>query len=238
MIMETLDAVRATVPDGVTLVAVSKFHPVEAVREAYDAGQRVFGESRENELRDKVAALPADIEWHFIGHMQTNKVKYVVPVVTMIQSVDSERLLDEIERQAVRCRDERVRRFGETGADVSVLLQLHVAQEETKWGFAPDEVLQLLNDNDIRKRWPHVRLRGVMGMASFVDDEAQWRQEFRQIKACHQALLDGPLARAGITADDFSILSFGMSEDYGVAIEEGANMVRVGTKIFGERAAH
>ena len=215
-------------------MAVSKFHPVEALQEAYDAGQRIFGESRENELKVKVAALPQDIEWHFIGHLQTNKVRQVVPYVRLIHSVDSERLLDEVERQAARFAEERARRFGVDHSPIDVLLQLHVAQEETKSGFSPDELADLLSTAHIRERWPHVRLRGLMGMASFVDDPEQWRREFRQITACQQALLEGPLAQQRL-AEDFTILSFGMSEDYLVAIEEGSNMVRVGTAIFGAR---
>ena len=233
MIKENLQSILATIPEGVTLVAVSKFHPVEALQEAYDAGQRIFGESRENEFKVKVAALPNDIEWHFIGHLQTNKVKYIAPYVSLIQSIDSERLLDEVERQAVRFSSEREARFGD--ACIDVLLQLHVAQEETKSGFTPDEVLSLLESVNFVERWPHVRLRGVMGMASFVDNSDQWRREFRQIKACHQALLDGPLNKQGITPEQFNILSFGMSDDYRVAIEEGSNMVRIGTSIFGHR---
>ena len=235
MIKENLDMVRASIPQGVTLVAVSKFHPTEALREAYDAGQRIFGESRENELRDKVATLPADIEWHFIGHLQTNKVKYIAPFISLIHSIDTERLLDEVERQAIRFANERELRFGIGNAQIPVLLQLHVAQEETKAGFTPDELLQLLSHNDIVQRWPHLRLRGVMGMASFVADSEQWRREFRQITACHRALIEGPLAQQGITAEQFSIVSMGMSEDYPVAIAEGSNMVRVGTAIFGAR---
>lgn len=216
-------------------MAVSKYHPVEALQEAYDAGQRIFGESRENELKMKVAALPDDIEWHFIGHLQSNKVKYIAPFTTLIHSIDSEKLLDEVEKQAVRWHDERVARLGDKGDVIEVLLQLHVAQEETKAGFDPNELLELLTNCDIATRWPHVRLRGLMGMASFVDDQMQWRQEFRQIVACQKALLEGPLKAQGISAQQFDLLSFGMSEDYRVAIEEGANMVRVGSKIFGAR---
>ncbi len=225
MITENLAKIRATIPDGVTLVAVSKFHPAEMIAEAYQCGQRIFAESRENEFRAKVEQLPQDIEWHFIGHLQTNKVKQVVPYASMIQSIDSERLLDEIEKQ--------MQKVGRTSIDG--LLQLHVAQEETKSGFLPDEIMTLLTDNRIAERWPHIRLRGVMGMASFVDDPDQWRKEFRQIKACYQALLEGPLKAQGIDAQQFSILSYGMSEDYPVAIEEGSNMVRIGTSIFGPR---
>jgi len=233
MVKENLSQVRTSIPQGVTLVAVSKFHPVEALQEAYDAGQRVFGESRENEFKAKVAVLPQDIEWHFIGHLQTNKVKYIAPFVSLIQSIDSERLLDEVEKQAVRFSSERISKFGD--ASIGVLLQLHVAQEETKSGFTPDELLELLSRVNVTERWPHVRLRGVMGMASFVEDEEQWRKEFRMIVACQKALLEGPLKAQGISAEQFDILSFGMSEDYKVAIEEGSNMVRVGTSIFGPR---
>ncbi|MCR5362166.1 MAG: YggS family pyridoxal phosphate-dependent enzyme [Bacteroidales bacterium] len=225
MIKENLEKVRATVPEGVTLVAVSKFHPAEMIAEAYDCGQRIFAESRENEFRQKAETLPKDIEWHFIGHLQTNKVKYVVPYVTMIQSVDSERLMDEIEKQTAK--------IGRTSIDI--LLQIHVAQEETKSGFTPDEIVDLIGKNHVAERWPHLRLRGVMGMASFVDDAEQWRKEFRAIRACHKTLLDGPLKAQGIGQETFSVLSYGMSSDYEVAIEEGTNMVRIGTSIFGPR---
>lgn len=233
MIKENLEAIRATIPDGVTLVAVSKFHPAEMLQEAYDAGQRIFGESRENELRQKDEVLPHDIEWHFIGHLQTNKVKYIMPMVTLIHSVDSERLLDEIQRQALRFKEQRNGRFGTETVDV--LLQLHVAQEETKAGFSPDELIELLSSSHIAERWPNIRLKGLMGMASFVEDEAQWRREFDIITACHKKLLEGPMKAQGISPEQFSILSFGMSSDYKVAIEEGSNMVRVGTSIFGAR---
>lgn len=239
MISENLKRIEATIPAGVQLVAVSKYHPVEALQEAYDAGQRVFGESRENELKLKVEALPKDIEWHFIGHLQTNKVKYLAPCVSLIHSIDTERLLDEVEKQAVRFAEERKQRFADrpelSDGRIPVLLQLHVAQEETKSGFSPKELIALLSGSKIAERWPHVRLCGLMGMASYVDDEEQWRREFRQITACHRALLAGPLAAQGIEAEQFATLSFGMSHDYQIAIEEGANMVRVGTAIFGER---
>lgn len=225
MIKENLEKVRATVPDGVTLVAVSKFHPAEMIAEAYDCGQRIFAESRENEFRQKAETLPKDIEWHFIGHLQTNKVKYVVPYATMIQSVDSERLMDEIEKQTAK--------IGRTSIDI--LLQIHVAQEETKSGFTPNEIVDLIGKNRVAERWPHLRLRGVMGMASFVDDAEQWRKEFRAIRACHKALLNGPLKAQSIGQETFSVLSYGMSSDYEVAIEEGTNMVRIGTSIFGPR---
>ncbi len=225
MVKENLEKVQTSLPEGVTLVAVSKFHPAEMVSEAYACGQRIFAESREQEFRVKVENLPTDIQWHFIGHLQTNKVKMVVPYATMIQSVDSERLLDEIEKQMQKCEK----------PFIEVLLQLHVAQEESKSGFTPNEILTLLNNTRVRERWPHIRLRGVMGMASFVDDQEQWRREFREIMNCYHSLLDGPLKEQSITEEQFSIRSFGMSEDYQVAIEEGSNMVRVGTTIFGPR---
>ena len=201
MVAENLNKMKATIPEGVQLVAVSKYHPVEALQEAYDAGQRVFGESRENELKLKVEALPNDIEWHFIGHLQTNKVKYLAPVVSLIHSIDTERLLDEVEKQAIRFAEERRQRFADrpnlADGRIPVLLQLHVAQEETKSGFTPDELIALLSSNKIADRWPHVKFCGLMGMASFVDDPQQWRQEFRQITACHKALLNGPLMAQG-----------------------------------------
>ena len=225
MVKENLNKVKATLPEDVTLVAVSKYHPAEMIAEAYECGQRIFAESRENEFRNKVEQLPKDIQWHFIGHLQTNKVKYVVPYASMIQSIDSERLLDEIEKQ--------MQKIGRPSIDG--LLQLHVAQEDTKSGFLPDEILELLNNNKVAERWPHIRLRGVMGMASHVEDPDQWRQEFRQIKTCYNALLEGPLMSQGIDEQQFSVLSYGMSEDYPVAIEEGSDMVRIGTSIFGER---
>jgi len=225
MIKDNIEEVRSSLPEEVTLVAVSKFHPAEMISEAYACGQRVFAESREQEFRQKVGMLPDDIQWHFIGHLQTNKVKMVVPHATMIQSVDSEHLLDEIEKQMGKIEK----------PFIEVLLQLHVAQEESKSGFTPDEILSLLSNTQVKERWPHIRLRGVMGMASFVDNQEQWRKEFRQIMACYKALLEGPLKEQDINEEQFSIRSFGMSEDYKVAIEEGSNMVRVGTTIFGPR---
>lgn len=225
--MSVADKIRhyqSQLPPHVTLVAVSKFQPVEVLQEAYEAGQRVFGESREQELRTKHDLLPADIRWHFVGHLQTNKVKYIAPFISLIHSVDSERLLDEINRQALR--NNRV---------IDVLLQLHIATEETKSGFLPDELLTLLSQTDIAQRWPAVRLCGMMGMASLTHDEAQIVREFRMLRQCYQALLDGPLAAQGITADTFAELSMGMSDDYLLAIEEGGTMVRIGSGIFGVR---
>ena len=223
-VADRIQEVRRELPEGVTLCAVSKYHPIEAVKEAYEAGQRIFGESREQELRLKWEALPKDIEWHFIGHLQTNKVKYIAPFVSLIQSVDSERLLDEIQKQAAK--NIRV---------IDVLLEVHIAQEESKSGFNPDELTDLLASVNIGQRWPNVNLKGIMAMATFTDDENQIRNEFHRLMTCYRQLLDGPLAQQGITAEQFAIRSFGMSEDYKIAVAEGSNMVRIGSHIFGER---
>ena len=223
-VADRIQEVRRELPEGVTLCAVSKYHPIEAIKEAYEAGQRIFGESREQELRLKWEALPKDIEWHFIGHLQTNKVKYIAPFVSLIQSVDSERLLDEIQKQAAK--NSRV---------IDVLLEVHIAQEESKSGFNPDELTDLLASMNIGQRWPNVNLKGIMAMATFTDDENQIRNEFHSLMTCYRQLLDGPLAQQGITAEQFAIRSFGMSEDYKIAVAEGSNMVRIGSHIFGER---
>lgn len=217
-IAQRLNEIKATLPQGVTLVAVSKFHPVETLQAAYDAGQRRFGESRVQELQQKVEKLPDDIEWHFIGHLQTNKVKYIVPYVAMIHSVDSLRILDEIERQAARA-----------GRVIDCLLEVHVAQEETKYGFSPDECLAVITPQLITEH-PHIRLRGIMGMASFTDNEVQVAGEFAQLKHLFDTLRDGVMKEAY-----FDTLSMGMSQDYLLAIGQGSTMVRVGTTIFGER---
>lgn len=219
-VAQRLNEVKSTLPaTGVQLVAVSKFHPAETIREAYDAGHRCFGESRAQELQQKYDQLPHDIEWHFIGHLQTNKVKYIIPYVAMIHSVDSPRILDEIERQAARV--DRV---------VDCLLEVHVAQEETKFGFSPDECVKFLASL-VADTYPHIRFRGIMGMASNTDDEAQVRAEFAQLKQLFDTV------RSGVMAGNnrFDTLSMGMSLDYRMAIEQGSTMVRIGTTIFGER---
>ena len=206
-------------PAGVELVAVSKFHPVEALREAYGAGQRIFGESRALELRDKAAAMPADVEWHFIGHLQTNKVRTVLPHVSLIHSIDSERLLRLVDAEAQRL-----------GRRVGVLLQVHVAKEETKYGFSPEE-LQSIITPELVVSLPGVEIRGVMGMASNVDDPERIGADFEALHRAFEAL------RAGVFASSpsFSILSMGMSHDWPIAVDHGSNMIRVGTDIFGER---
>lgn len=217
-IAQRLNDINATLPASVKLVAVSKFHTAEAIREAYDAGHRCFGESRAQELQAKYQELPQDIEWHFIGHLQTNKVKYIVPFVSLIHSVDSTRLLDEIERQAERA-----------GRVVDCLLEVHVAQEDTKYGFSPAQCREFMASND-RAAYPHVRFRGIMGMASNTDDDAQVECEFAQLKQ----LFDD--VRSDVAdAETFDILSMGMSHDYLMAIGQGSNMVRIGTTIFGNR---
>lgn len=201
-IREKIAAIRQTIPTGVTLICVSKYHPASLIREAYESGERDFGESRVQELCAKYEELPKDIRWHMIGHLQRNKVRDIIPFIHLIQSVDSLRLLDTIEQEAARI-----------GRTVNVLLEVHVAREESKSGFSPDEL-----PTDFQA-WPHVRVLGLMTMATLTDDESEWRRCFRTAKA---------LCRG-------EILSMGMSEDYRVAIEEGSTMVRVGSAIFGER---
>ena len=218
-IAQRIQALKHSLPSEVTLVAVSKFHPVEALQEAYAAGQRVFGESRAQELVAKQRQLPADIEWHFIGTLQSNKVKEIVPFISLIHSVDSLRLLQEIEKQAAKV--DRV---------IRVLLEIHVAQEETKHGLTPEACRQLLADEAVT-HLPHVRICGLMGMASNTDDEAQVKAEFHQIHALFSELKDG-ICRSN---PDFTWLSMGMSHDYPLAIAEGSNLIRIGTYIFGER---
>lgn len=212
-----INDIKASLPEGVTLVAVSKFHPVEALREAYDSGQRVFGESRANELVAKAQALPADIDWHFIGHLQTNKVRTILPHVTLIHSIDSERLLKLVDAEA-----QRINRT------VDVLLQVHVAKEETKFGFSPEELNELAA-GDTFKSLRNTRIRGVMGMASNVDDEVRIKDDFRRIATAFDDL------KRLSSLPSLDTVSMGMSHDYGLAIDAGSNMVRIGTTIFGER---
>lgn len=218
-IKNNIRSLRSSVPDGVELVAVSKFHPAEALMEAYDAGQRIFGESRAMELSAKAMELPEDIEWHFIGHLQTNKVKKVVAHASLIHSIDSERLLRAVDDEALKL-----------GRHIGVLLQLHVAKEETKFGFTPDELLEFVTPQLVDSL-KSVSIRGVMGMASNVDDESRIRDDFRQISSTFRRLKESCFASDG----DFSIISMGMSHDWPIAVEEGGNMIRVGTSIFGER---
>ena len=218
-IAQNLQRVKADLPDGVTLVAISKFHPIEALREAYDAGQRIFGESHVQELQRKVAEMPSDVEWHFIGHLQTNKVKYIAPYVAMIHAVDTEHLLREIAKQAARC-----------GRVIDVLLELHIAEEETKYGFSPEACREFIAGGAWREL-SHVRIRGLMMMASFTDDTEQIRQEMLLARHLFDEL------KRDYFADEpyFDERSWGMSDDYPIALETGVTLVRIGTTIFGER---
>lgn len=214
-----LNEVRATVKQGVELVAVSKFHPAALIKEAYDQGQRIFGESRVQELQAKHEALPADIQWHFIGHLQPNKVKYIAPYISLIHAVDSYKLLAEINKQAAK--HDRV---------IPCLLELHIAQEDSKYGFTPEACTALLEDGAWRAL-KNVQIAGLMCMASNTPDMVQVRSEF------HQASVYFDELKQRFFADDphFCERSWGMSYDYDVAMDEGATLVRVGTAIFGER---
>lgn len=218
LIADNLRRVIATLPQGVALCAVSKFHPVEALREAYDAGQRIFGESRVQELLRKQPSMPGDVRWHFIGHLQTNKVRQLVGRVAMIESVDSERLLRLIDAESEKA-----------GVVSRVLLQLHVAAEETKFGFSPDELLDFFRSRGY-ERLKATHLCGVMGMATNTSDEARIASDFRLIAGTHRAILESAPELQG-----FEIVSMGMSDDYPLAVKCGSTLVRVGTGIFGPR---
>ena len=211
--------VLGNLPAGVNLVAISKFHPNEYIEAAYAEGQRIFGESHEQELARKVESLPKDIEWHFIGHLQTNKVKYIAPYISMIESVDSLKLLKEINKQAAK--HDRV---------VKVLLELHIAEEETKSGFSFDDCRELLEAGEWRTM-DHVQICGIMMMASNTDDEQQIAQEFDAAYAFFKEVKEKYFA----DDDAFCERSWGMSHDYRIAVKHGSNMVRVGTTIFGPR---
>ncbi|MCQ2328968.1 MAG: YggS family pyridoxal phosphate-dependent enzyme [Paludibacteraceae bacterium] len=218
-IAENIKNIRGNVPSSVKLVCVSKFHPCEAIMEAYNAGERCFGENRPQEMVEKAKTLPNDIQWHFIGNLQTNKVKMVVPYAVMIQSMSNERLVDEIEKCAARL-----------GKIQDVLIELHVAQEETKQGFTADEAIALFTRNYVDAH-PHIRICGVMGMASNTDNVEIIKNDFRKIKQTYDTL------RNGVFADDphFNEVSMGMSGDYLLGIETGSTIVRVGSAIFGAR---
>ena len=219
MIAENLQQVKATLTPNVSLVAVSKFHPTEAIKEAYEAGQRIFGESHVQELVAKYPVLPQDIEWHFIGHLQTNKVKYIASFVSLIHSMDSVKLMKEINKQGEKC-----------GRVIDVLLQIHVAAEETKFGFSPKEVTEMLCDGEWRTM-KNVRIVGLMAMATNTDDEKQIGQEFDSVANLFNVLKE----RFFADQPAFNVLSMGMSGDYLIAQKHGSTMVRVGSRIFGER---
>ncbi len=209
---------HVSLPEDVELVAVSKFHPVEALLEAYRAGQRVFGESRQQELIEKLPQMPSDVRWHFIGHLQTNKVRSIVGRVALIESVDTEKLLSVINAEAAKA-----------GVVQPVLMQVHVAREETKFGFLPDELIEFFASGKAAS-YTSVRFRGVMGMASNTDDEERVRADFAAIRRTYEAI-----RATGAAPEQFDVISMGMSHDYKLAIAEGSNMVRIGTMIFGDR---
>ncbi len=229
MIKDIIKKLHTELPAAVKLVAVSKFHPFESIEEAYSVGQRFFAESRPQELASKVSRLEeirlergdpsymSDIEWHFIGHLQTNKLKMVLPFVSLVQSVDSVRLLDAINSWGIA--NDKV---------INVLLEPHVAAEETKQGFAPEELFEIL---DNAERYKNIRFKGLMGMATFTDDEKVIRSDFAEL----QTIYNDIKIKYPSIADDFSELSTGMSDDYPIAIEYGSTMVRIGSMIFGAR---
>lgn len=218
-IRSNLLQLKAALPPTVTLVAVSKFHPLDAILEAYASGHRVFGESRVQELVEKHRQLPADIDWHLIGHLQTNKVKQVVPFVGLIHSVDSLKLLQEINKEAASV--DRV---------VPCLLQVHIAKELGKYGFTPEACSDLVSSGQLLD-YRHVSIRGLMGMATFTDDQQQVLREFTNLKHLFETL-----KQTHYPSDPtFSVLSMGMSDDYSLAVQAGSTMVRIGSRIFGDR---
>ena len=219
MIAERIKEIQKELPMGVRLVAVSKFHPNEAIEEAYKAGQRIFGESKVQEMTAKYESLPKDIEWHFIGHLQTNKVKYIVPYVSLIHSIDSYKLLSEVNKQAAKA-----------GRIVNCLLQQHIALEETKFGFSFDECREMLA-SEAWKDLENIRICGLMGMATNTDNIAQVRSEFHALNSFFQEVKATWFAEE----NSFKELSMGMTHDYHEAIAEGSTLVRIGSKIFGER---
>ena len=213
---ERIEAIGATLPQGVTLIAVSKYHPIEAIAQAYEAGQRDFGESKAQDLTTKHAALPPDINWHFIGHLQTNKVKYIAPFIHLIHSIDSYKLLCEVDRQAAKA-----------GRKISCLLQIHIAQEETKFGLTPQECRELLDAGEWRTL-ANVELRGIMCMASNTNNREQIEKEF----STAQQLFNEIKAKHFAGEERFNIISAGMSDDYPIAIAHGSTHIRVGSSIF------
>jgi len=216
MIKQNLTAIKSVLSDHVTLVAVSKTKPVSDLMEAYDAGQRIFGENKIQEMAEKQSQMPSDVEWHMIGHVQTNKVKFMAPFVSLIHGVDSLKLLVEINKQAAK--HNRV---------IDCLLQMHIAEEETKFGLDEAELNDLLSSG-VLTELKNIRIKGLMGMATFTDDTSQVRKEFLHLKSIFDSLAEHP-------AIDAQILSMGMSGDYEIAIECGSTMVRIGSSIFGGR---
>ena len=221
MVKDNLSALYEKLPSAVKLVAVSKFHPVGRLMEAYDAGQRIFGENRPQELAAKVPQMPADVEWHFIGHLQTNKLKLVLPYVSLVQSVDSLHLLEAIDKWG-----------SENGKTIDVLLELHLGAEETKHGFSEEDILAVISTKaEGRVEKSYIRIRGLMGMATNTEDEGVIEADFARIEALFKRIREAhPELR-----DTFTELSIGMSGDWPIAVRHGATMVRIGTDIFGER---
>lgn len=218
-IQEQIDKIKTELPSHVRLVAVSKYHPIEAIQEAYDGGQRIFGESKVQEMTQKYEMLPKDIEWHFIGHLQTNKIKYMAPYVSLIHGVDSFKLLQEINKQAAKAN--RI---------IPCLLQIHIAKEETKFGFTTDECLNMLNEGNW-KALENVQIAGIMGMATNTEDETIVANEFETLAQFFQQIKSNHFAESPY----FKEISMGMSDDYPIAIEKGSTLVRIGSKIFGNR---
>ena len=218
-IADNLQQVLNELPEGVRWVAVSKFHPNEAIEEAYRSGQRVFGESKVQEMTAKYESLPKDIEWHFIGHLQTNKIKYIVPYVALIHGIDSYKLLVEVNKQAEKA-----------GKVVNCLLQLHIAEEETKFGFSFEECRDMLAEGEW-KTLSNIQLCGLMGMATNTDDNEQIKKEFCSLSSFFKEVKDSWFA----DTEAFRELSMGMSHDYHQAIAAGSTLIRVGSKIFGDR---
>jgi len=225
-IHQNLERIKLALPENVTLVAISKTKPVEAIQEAYNSGQRIFGENKVQEMCDKQLLLPTDIQWHIVGHLQSNKVKYIAPFVSLIHSVDSLKLLHEINKQAAK--NNRI---------IDCLLQIYIAQEETKFGLNFKEAEQLLSSSAFQEL-KNIRIVGLMGMASNTDNTEQIRKEFRSLKNFFDKIKtqDTTLnTKYSILNTKYTILSMGMSSDYNIAIEEGSTMVRIGSSVFGER---
>lgn len=217
LIGEKIKQFKQRLSDEITLVAVSKTKPVEDIREAYEAGQRDFGENKIQDMLDKYEELPKDIRWHMVGHVQGNKIKYMAPFVYLVHGIDKPKRLKELNKEAAK--NDRV---------INCLLQVHIAKEETKFGFSFDEALEVMKNAPVEK-YPHVHIRGLMGMATFTDDQQQVRNEFRGLKSFFNKII------IDHNPPEFNILSMGMSSDYQLAIDEGSNMIRIGTEIFGKR---
>lgn len=218
-IAENIELLRKELPEKVKLVAVSKTKPVEDIREAYKAGQRIFGENRVQELLGKYEHLPPDVQWHMIGHLQRNKVKYIAGFIHLVESVDSEKLLRAINKEAIKA-----------GRVINCLLQFHIAREETKFGFSREEAVEMI-ESGLTDELNNVNIRGVMGMATFTDDMERVRSEFISLRSAFEELKERFFSKK----DDFCEISMGMSGDYKIALEEGSTMIRLGTLVFGDR---